>query len=537
MIKLHTKQKSNLNYYLFDATEIDDSEVIPKSFENEFGKQPLFSSFCTINAKSYAMIGTLEFLNIDDFDYNPLKIFKSPKNEISQDYPQLESFYLCNFKDKNVFDLILLPLLNDLIKWKIEPSIIKKIPAEDPIIYSFKCTPDEIKYRIKILIPYFIETVFSDYFDNPIFTTKSIEVPVVMAKNINQTSEHQLNSKSFAKIQSIIKKEGFARVINFCESKQWIYFSVDNNDNSWVVINNLKYSTLHSELLQFTHFLDKNDMDVINQWNLLVLNVDIKDDVKAIYDQYSNFNDSIDDPNSIKKILAIETYEDSESKNAKIQFLDQSDAYETLKSDPERIKIFAFSMIVHHFDAGKEKELSRIFKKATYIIEKQNNSQRTRPIYHVFFDSKSDLSDALLYSGTIDKSSIAAENDDETTNSKYVYKLSQGENTGIYSNGLRAFCIAYRPNDDVDKIDNQLIKQSWKQNTIEIFDINSNVQLSDAIEALTSYGEDCCLESIIFKRKSIVASFLKKYHFHQAIQNKTIKINGIDYSVVPKKNT
>lgn len=219
MIKLLTKKKSHYNYYLFDATDLDDLESISKDFEKNLGKQPLFYSSCTINAKSYAMIGTTDFLDTEDFKLPPIKIFQSPKNNPNQDNLQLESFYLCNFVKGDFIDSIFLPLLSDLIKWKFDINdsySVKKLPSnENPIIFTFRCTPDEIRYRIKTLIPYFIENIFQDFFDNPVFTTKSDEIPVVMMKNNDSSSTHQLNLQNFTPIKNYIETENFGRIITF----------------------------------------------------------------------------------------------------------------------------------------------------------------------------------------------------------------------------------------------------------------------------------------------------------------------------------
>ena len=342
MIKLHTKHKSNLNYYLFNVNSSEDRDKISSCFETEFGKQPIFSSFGTINAKSYAMIGTLDFYETDDFELKPIEIFKSPKNDQNLN-PQPESFYICNFKEKNTVELFLLPLLNDLINWKVNESYIKKIPSdENPMTLFFRCYPDEIKYRIKILIPYFMQNELPGFFDNPIFTTKSSELPIIILKNINPSSEHQLNLQNFQKIIPIIEKNNDAKVINFCESKTWIYFSVKNNESAWEVINRLKYSRFNDDLIQFTHFLEIKDIEQAGQWNLLVLNIDKKENLQEIYERFSKTQENINDKNSIKKILAIETYEESDSQNAKVQYLLKSDAYEVLRKDPENIKMINF---------------------------------------------------------------------------------------------------------------------------------------------------------------------------------------------------
>ncbi|KAK8889786.1 hypothetical protein M9Y10_034540 [Tritrichomonas musculus] len=545
MIKLHTKNKSNLNYYLFTVDTPDDVSQVAQGFQILFEKEPLFTSSCVLNNKSYVLIGTLELhenneFDSEDFQFSLLSTFKRPIKSQMQNVQQVENFYFCNFKDSSINDIIksfLIPLLNDLIKWTATESTFKKIPSDrNPQIIYFQCAPDEIKHRIRFLIPFFIKQEFMNLFDFPVFSTKSSELPIIIIKNNDRDSENQIDLKKFTKIKEYIEEKNYSKVINFCEFKSSFYFSVEDNEKAWNIINHLKYTKFHDEILQLTHFLDINEMDLVKQWNILVVNIRKEEDYNSIFKRFSKYKDKETESDQIKRILAIKTYDDSNKKNAQIQFLNKSDAYEAFLKDKSHIKIYNFSMIIYHFDAEQEEELHDIFPKASYIVERQNNSPRTRPTYHIFFDCKKDLTEALLLSGNINKKSVAEENDDEETNKKYDYQITSGA-PGIYSNGLRAFCIAYMKQEDINKIDTQLIKQTWKKNTVEIYDVDRTVQLSEAIEALNSFGDDCCLESLVFWKKSkIIATFLQNKYFKKATSKKTIKINELDYSISPKNS-
>ncbi|OHT02041.1 hypothetical protein TRFO_30957 [Tritrichomonas foetus] len=472
----------SLNYFLVTEVERITTQDLEDRLISVFKKIEFFSS-AKIKNNVFVLIGFRKKVDLNDI--KSFLISCSVKyNEIhqyfSEDFPKpsIKNYWLYNLpKDKEnphedlCHDLID-PAVIQLLKY---PNKIVYLPNEENVyLVSMKVSMLEMQFRIEKILPYFLPNICTD----------DRELPIILIREEEITKE--IFEEAFV---DVIKTDYDIDILHIWSNNNndTVFFSVNDNEQAWTIINSLNFGMYGDKSIQFSHFLSYSTQEEIKKWNLYVK--DIPEEDATLLNVFTLFK------SNEKKIISIA--EDPKHKNCfYIQFLYEEDAKNVISEKDFDVSFIGRSIMnVYNFE-GDESDLRTYFGDDIEIY-KIEMKKGCRPFHSIRFNSQDELDEALEIGNT------------------------------IVCNGIQLMCL--EDDSSVNKKDavNQASFKLQERNGVFIPGLGGVVTFNEAVDILSKFGE---LSNLQIIGKNVIAAFTHVNGFRRAF-NQTISLKGKNFHV------